>query len=218
MRRPILFLAALILIVLGGSGFSTVYAQGITPTADQLDMFRNLPADQQQSLMRQLGGGLGSSGSLGSLGSGASRLGQDQSPRDGESNYDRQRTAADGEESNDQDNAIPVLQPEDTLVVEIDFQLGPRPLSSYAIQYPTLGAQNSALPPSAQNLQNGQAAASAAAAANAQQTQQQPAAAPAVTDLSDGERARLGDQKTPTSSPRKACSTCRGSQASRWQD
>ena len=44
----------------------------LAPTPDQLELFRNLPADQQQSLVKQLsgvlGGGTGSSGSLGGLG------------------------------------------------------------------------------------------------------------------------------------------------------
>src|SRR5688572_24090825 len=48
-------LVASLICVLGGTGLPQALAQ--TPTADQIDMFRNLPPDQQQSILDSMGGG-----------------------------------------------------------------------------------------------------------------------------------------------------------------
>jgi polysaccharide export outer membrane protein len=181
MRRRIIELAALALTAFGSTWSSAVCAQAITPTADQLDLFRNLPADQQQGLLRQLGGVLGGSGSLGSLGSSRSA---DQVLRDGEQ---RDYTAQQGTASTDQsvsqrETAVPVLQPEDTLIVEIDLQLPPRALSSYAIQYPTAGLTN---PP-----QGGPSQSPGTAAPAAPQSQQPPIQ---PAEISETEKARRNE-------------------------
>jgi polysaccharide biosynthesis/export protein len=57
-------LAASALCLLIGSGLSPAFGQ--TPSADQIDMYRNLPPDQQQAIMETLGvGGTSSSSSSG---------------------------------------------------------------------------------------------------------------------------------------------------------
>ena len=57
--------------------------QVATPSADQIDMFRNLTPDQQDAILRQMGGGSSSGGLGGStgLGSSSSSLGQLQQDR-----------------------------------------------------------------------------------------------------------------------------------------
>lgn len=121
LRRSLLPLTCL-LVLCAGSLSDIVRAQtpAVTPTPEQLDLFRSLPADQQQQLMQQFSGVLGSPG--GSL-TGGARATQ---PRDGQPDQtapDQQRGPATGEPL---EPAIPVLKPEDWIIVEVDVRLAPR--------------------------------------------------------------------------------------------
>lgn len=120
LRRSLLPLTCL-LVLCAGSLSDIVRAQtpAVTPTPEQLDLFRSLPADQQQQLMQQFSGVLGSPGSL----TGGARA---TPPRDGQPDQtapDQQRGLATGEPL---EPAIPVLKPEDWIVVEVDVHLAPR--------------------------------------------------------------------------------------------
>jgi polysaccharide biosynthesis/export protein len=137
-----------------------VYGQGsVTPTADQIEMFRNLSSDEQQAILQSLGitGGLGSAGGLGGLGglgsSTTERLIQQRADNQ-ENNATRNRRPSDEDQENEP--LVPVLKADDWVIIEVDWHLGPRPL-------PTPG-QPSALAgmaPNAQNLQALQAATAA---------------------------------------------------------
>ena len=107
-------------------------SSGFSPTPEQLDMFRNLPADQQQALMQQFGGAgnlsgsFGTSGAQGLLGGGsrASQLG-----RDGQNDQnDQQHGIILSQDAQDAQSSV--LKPEDWVIVEVDFHLAPRPLAS----------------------------------------------------------------------------------------
>jgi protein involved in polysaccharide export with SLBB domain len=83
---------------------------------------------------------------------------------------------------------VPLLQPQDTVIIEIDFHLPPRPPSSYAVQ-PTQ------LSPSATVL-TAQGSAGSGATSNPQppvQSQQQQSQTQPETELSSTERQRLTD-------------------------
>jgi polysaccharide export outer membrane protein len=106
-----------------------------TPSPDQIEMFRNLTPDQQDAILRQLGGGGSSSGALG----GSTGLGSSSGSSDRQSQQDRQRQGQGQAQANEQDRVpadeereplIPVMKGEDWAVVEIDFHLPPRPISS----------------------------------------------------------------------------------------
>ena len=127
MRRPFTLLTGLALAITALASCSEALAQSLTPTPDQLEMFRNLPPEQQQALLRQLqGGGLGSLGSLG----GAR---QDQSSRGalGEQ-FDLDRLRGITSNGEPAEPSIPVLKAEDSVIIEIDFHLPPRPASALA--------------------------------------------------------------------------------------
>ena len=132
MRRLFIFLAGLVLALTGSASYHVAQAQGFTPTPDQLDVFRNLPADQQMSLVRQFGGGMSSANGLSGSSGNSLRFGQRErdSVNGDMSDNGQQNRNATGEPP---EPAIPVLKPEDTVVIEIDFQLKPRPPSSYAL-------------------------------------------------------------------------------------
>lgn len=174
---------------------------GTSPT-DMLNVFQNLTPEQQDAILRQLGGGM--SGRSGSGSSSANdRQGQSRqqngAPVGEETEPRRVRPPDDEEES-----LIPELKGEDWVVIEVDFRLPPRPLSQ------TLQALNPSLLMSAQGATNPQQLAAMQAAlasggaagqgvlpptassANAQvaaSQPSQPSGPPA--DLSEQERARL---------------------------
>jgi polysaccharide biosynthesis/export protein len=130
-RRPVKLLAILLTLTLSGAWLlcREAHAQAVTPTQDQLDMFRNMSSDQQQNIMRSIGGALGGSqgGGLSGLGSGSLGLGQRQNP-DRENQLDsllQDRTR--NPDAEEQEPLIPRLKPDDWVIVEIDFHLPPRP-------------------------------------------------------------------------------------------
>jgi polysaccharide biosynthesis/export protein len=97
--------------------------EGLQPTPQQLEMFRNLPPDQQQQLLQQYGGIFGSSGSLSQLGLGTvgSQSHQGQTGTQGQ-NEQPPAVNPNGET----ESAVPLLKPEDWVIVEVDFHLGPK--------------------------------------------------------------------------------------------
>ncbi len=135
-RLPIV-LAGLIVLLTGSTAPEPALAQTVTPTPEQLDIFRSLSPDQQQSIMRQIGGALGGSSSFGSFGS------QRQSQRD-QGDQGDQATRGAREPGAEPESPIPVLKPEDTVVIEVDFHLPPRPIPSYSIQTPISGQMGGA--------------------------------------------------------------------------
>jgi polysaccharide biosynthesis/export protein len=132
LRRALPALSCLLLLCATlASELLRAQTPSLTPTPEQLDLFRNLPADQQQALMQQLGGLLGQgSGSLALPGAlGSSRQGQlgregqgDQSTLDQLNGMNRS-----GEPP---EPLIPVLKPEDWIIVEVDFHLAARPAAA----------------------------------------------------------------------------------------
>jgi polysaccharide export outer membrane protein len=125
-RRTLILLSCLVALTAGlAPTIVCAQLQGVNPTPEQLEMFRNLPADQQQALMQQFGGVLGTQGSSGLPGAlGGTRPGQ--TGRDGtdQTNPDQQRGATGTGEP--PEPAIPVLKPDDWIVVEVDFHLAAR--------------------------------------------------------------------------------------------
>jgi polysaccharide export outer membrane protein len=118
--------------------------QVATPTADQIEVFRNLGQDQQDAILRQLAGGGSSSGGLGGsstgLGSSSATLGQSQQDRLRQGQGNEQQRATPDEE---REPLIPVMKGEDWVVVEIDFHLPARAASPY--QQSAFGSQPSLL-------------------------------------------------------------------------
>ena len=175
MRRLFTVLTGLVLAITALASCNEALAQSLTPTADQLEMFRNLPPEQQQAILQQLAGGQGGLGSLGSLGS-LGRPRQDQPSRGTLSeltDLDRLRgMTSTGEPA---EPLLPLLKADDSNIVEIDFHLPPHPVST-APASPTSAA---ALPP---------------ALAAAQQSQLQGnLPQPVDTGLSDDEKSTLKD-------------------------
>jgi polysaccharide biosynthesis/export protein len=113
-------------------------AQGVSPTPEELQIFQGLSPEQQQAIMGQLGGGaLGSS----DQGSSLSRMGERQSTDQfgrsrqngpGQNNRDQRRNEGDEEEEGEgKEPLIPQLKSEDWVIIEIDYQLPPRPVPPY---------------------------------------------------------------------------------------
>jgi polysaccharide export outer membrane protein len=158
MQRSLVLLAAVLL----GAGSLWIPAERAfgqqvpTPSADQIEIFRNLTPDQQDAILRQMGGGgSGSGGGLGGLGglgnsSGANDSSDRQNQRDRQRQglgNDQDRTPSDEE----QEPLIPVMKADDWVVVEIDFHLGPRPPSAS----PQMFSQGNPSSPSPQGPQPG---------------------------------------------------------------
>lgn len=99
------------------------------PNAEQIQMFQNLTPEQQDAILKQLGGGgVGGLGGLGSSSSGGGRQGLAGDRTDQGSDQSltqRQRGQGDGEEA---EPLIPVLKGEDWVIIEVDFHLAPRPI------------------------------------------------------------------------------------------
>jgi polysaccharide biosynthesis/export protein len=148
-------------------------AQTVTPTSEQLQMFQGLTPDQQQAILQAIGGGGvlgGLSGSLGTNGSGSIGLSGTRSQQGDQ----RQRLGQQDRRTSDDDEepepVIPQLKAQDWVVIEIDYQLPPRPIPPYLQSLYSMqamgqlngssGAQNA---PQQQGV-NAQAAALAAAA------------------------------------------------------
>lgn len=161
LRRRLVLLASIFLSITSFLGSSDrVWGQtgGFSPSADQIEMFKNLTPEQQQAIMDSLGGGSsGGSGSLGALAGLGSSLSTSSGSRSGLSTglgtglldnaLNRNRPSDQDEE---REPAIPVLRGDDWVIIEIDFHLAPRALPSSATALN--GATGQQLP-SAQNIQ-----------------------------------------------------------------
>ena len=162
LRRRLIGLACFcfsVISILGGADW--VYGQAsVSPSADQIEMFRNLSPDQQQAILQSLGGAGGGLGGLGALGGpsgqgpGSSSAAAQQAQRENQENLNRNRKPSDEDEETEP--LIPVLKGDDWVIVEIDFHLGPRPLQIPGQPSPVPGQGQA---PNAQNLQALQAAA-----------------------------------------------------------
>lgn len=189
---PFWLIAAVILAV----GCRPGEAQ-VSPSTDQIEMFRNLTPDQQEALLRALGGSAGASGGLSTSGALGAQFPDRQSQeqqrgnnRSGLAGPDEERSSPDEE----QQPRIPVMKSEDWVVVEIDFHLPPRPAPLYL---QALYGQQSLTPQSLQALQaaagGGQAVTGTGAAPNAPTPQVGTGNSPQRPEpqLGDEERARL---------------------------
>jgi len=163
LRRRLVGLACFcfsMIAILGGTDW--VYGQAsVSPSADQIEMFRNLSPDQQQAIMQSLGGSGGGLGGLSGLaggaagqGGGGSSAAAQQAQRDNQENLNRNRRPSDEDEETEP--LVPVLKGDDWVIIEIDFHLGPRPLQIPGQPSPVTG--QGLQPPNAQNLQALQAA------------------------------------------------------------
>ena len=167
LRRRLILLASIFLSIISVLGSSDpVMGQstgGFTPSADQIEMFKNLTPEQQQAIVESLGGGAsGGSGSLGALSGLGSSLSTSSGSRTGLSTglLDNATNRRPSDQDEEREPAIPILRGDDWVIVEIDFHLGPRPLPSSATALN--GATGQQLP-SAQNIQAYQAALAAEA-------------------------------------------------------
>lgn len=138
------------------------WAEGqVTPTPDQLQTFQGLTTEQQQAIRNALGGaGQG----VGATDTGVRRGELSQADQQEQMRRERQRAEAE-EES---EPLIPVLKREDWVIIEIDYQLPPRPVPPY-LQALYSGVSQTGLG-SAATSQNAASSAQAAAAQISAQT------------------------------------------------
>jgi polysaccharide biosynthesis/export protein len=116
--RPYLLLAAIVALA-GLLHIEQLAAQTLTPSAEQLEMLRNLSPEQRDAILRQITGG-GSGGAAGTR-----RDRDDDRPERG----DNRETDADSrraESETDTDDGlvpkIPILRADDTVIINIDLQ------------------------------------------------------------------------------------------------
>ncbi len=100
----------------------------VTPTPDQLQTFQGLTPEQQQAIRNALGtsGGAQNSGVYGTGERGATGL--IETDRLNQLQRERMKKAEGGEEG---EPLIPVLKSEDWVIIEIGYQLPPRPIPPY---------------------------------------------------------------------------------------
>lgn len=133
------------------------FGQAAIPSADQIEIFRSLSPDQQDAILKQLGGNGGSgSGGLGGLSSGGNdRLQQNDRQRNQQDTNDQGRGQNRVDTGETNALGIPILTNDDWVIVEVDFHLPPRPAALTAQQYyPFAGMQT---PQNLQALQAGMA-------------------------------------------------------------
>ena len=146
--------ATLLLAVMSAVTQGDLEAQ-TSPISDQLDMLRNLTPEQQQAVLQQIGGGgVGNGTGLGGI-NGAIGAGQYQQ---GNQNRDpaaveRERRIEAERERRDREDLFPVLKPEDTVLLSIDYTLPPVQTQNNPNNNPGVGsaAFNGALGNSANN-------------------------------------------------------------------
>lgn len=134
-----------------------------TPSPEELQIFQGLTPEQQDALMRQLGGGTGQEGTgATSANPFGERQGQTERRPTLEEMQQQRRMNVPDEEA---EPVIPVLKSQDWVIIEIDYQLPPRPV-----------------PPYLQSLYAAQATGQTAAAqSSAQNAAPSPAVSPAVS-------------------------------------
>jgi polysaccharide export outer membrane protein len=193
LKRLFVLLAAstLTLVVLSLPFRAALGQQSGGPSADQIDMFRNLSPDQQDAILKAIGGsgtgglGGGAGGLLGGAVSGSQstdKLGQ-------QDRQQRLETDQEREDREDQQPLIPIFKPDDWVIVEIDFRLPPRTTS--APLQALYSGQGQLTPQSAQALQLA-GAAGAPAQPNAGAGTQSPPD-PNAVPLSDDEKKSLSE-------------------------
>lgn len=172
LRRRLVLLACFFLSMTAFlASTDRVYGQAsVTPSADQIEAFRNLSPEQQQAILQSLGGGGGGLSGLGGL-SGAGGLSGTQRQNalgvNGALEDNLANRTKPSDEDEEKEPAIPILRGEDWVIIEVDFSLPPR---AAAIQASGAGGQLPAL----QNLQAYQAAIAAQGAAGGNLNQQNP--------------------------------------------
>jgi polysaccharide biosynthesis/export protein len=166
------------------------------PTADQIEIFRNLTPEQQDAILKQLGGGGTGTGT----GIGSTTMGTLGTDRQAQQERLRQSLGTEQQPapSEQEDRLFPTLKADDWVIVEIDFHLPPRSLSSTLQSvYSTPGLNT---PQNLQALQSLSAsgnpatnplALQGALGANAANPANAPPAAEA--NMSEGEKKRLED-------------------------
>src|SRR5690348_1070579 len=104
-----------VISILGGTDW--VYGQAsVSPSADQIEMFRNLSPDQQQAILQSLGGAGGGLGGLSGLGggfgqgAGGSSAAAQQAQRDNQENLNRRKPSDEDEEA---EPLVPILKGDD---------------------------------------------------------------------------------------------------------
>jgi polysaccharide export outer membrane protein len=202
MRRPFVLLAALALVAgVLLAPLQPAHAQSDSSSSDLMDIFQNLSPEQQDTILKQLGGG-GGAGLSGLLGGGQSAAGQTgQLGRRGTTDEIQQQRFRPLREGEDADPLNPVLKADDWVIIEVDFHLPPRPLSqSLQSLAPSLllGQGSSSLSPQQiQAIQSAMASGASPQTAAAQAGLGNPGAAaaapsaPSGPDLTDEERKRL---------------------------
>ena len=206
LRRPLLRLAGFTLSILAVLCCADwVYGQSstLTPSADQIELFRNLSPDQQQAILQSLGisggaGGLGGLSGLGGAGTTGSSSQRALVDRANQENYGTFNTA--GKRPSDEDEEaeplVPVLRGDDWVIIETDFHLGPRLLPAPGQPSPQLAAAaaGGASPANLQALQ----AAAAAAGSNTSQNVVGPNAGPNYLNPQASSSGTVSDLLAPT--------------------
>lgn len=119
-RIPLVLVAAALFAAFSVARFEAATAQVPTPTADQLEMLRNLTPEQQDAILRQITGGGTGTGSTGTR----SRGGRDQAEQGTlgtQQGTEADRTGgllASGEQ---REPAIPILKGDDSVIIKIDI-------------------------------------------------------------------------------------------------
>jgi protein involved in polysaccharide export with SLBB domain len=121
--------AGLALPLLFTSALEVTQAQTVPPEA--LEIYKNMSPDQQQQIMQQVTGGAGGASGLGGLlggglGGSTQRNGsnQDIDRQPFQTEQERQKRAE--ENGEDFEPLIPVMKPDDSVIIEIDFHLAKR--------------------------------------------------------------------------------------------
>jgi protein involved in polysaccharide export with SLBB domain len=167
------------------------HGQAAVPSADPLEIFRNLTPEQQDAILRQLGG----AGTTGGAASAGERQRQIDRQRQGQET-DQERALRSLIQGEEVEPIIPVLKGEDWVIIEIDFQLPPRPLAlSLQSLYTAQGASSLQNPQNLQALQAALAAGSpaqGATAGNSPGPSSQPPLAPGPqVQMSEDERTQF---------------------------
>jgi len=122
-RRGFALLAAVSLGVFAAfHGSQMARAQSATSGLDPTELLKNLSPEQQQAILERLGVGAGA-GTSSSQRAGQTGVPPEQQTEQAQAQAQRPR---EGEEL---EPLIPVLKPDDWVIIEIDFQLPPRPIS-----------------------------------------------------------------------------------------
>jgi polysaccharide export outer membrane protein len=162
--------------------------QAATPTPEQLQIFEGLTPEQQQAILNTLGnlGGMDQGAGLGRTGERTTdQFGRTRQSGTTGPTAREQRKSAEGEEEQDgKEPLIPVLKSEDWVLIEIDYQLPPRPVPPYLQAMYATQAGNSAA--NAAALQSAPANAAQTSAQNPQNAAQNAAAGQAGANANTG--------------------------------